>query len=163
MCTVLVCNVWERCSPIWSHSVSLCSQPSSLSWCVGPADRAPWQLHVSDQRLDGRLAHQPHEEELGDEAGWHGTQSRETQQQAAKALRLVGVLQPLVLCQGNLCLFLQGLYMCRVSQTTGIWKAKQQQISLTLIITLLCKAKRNASNMYDMIPFDKNVFICLVR
>lgn len=37
-----------------------------LSRDVRPADGAAGELHVSDQRLDGRLPHQPHEEELRD-------------------------------------------------------------------------------------------------
>lgn len=77
-------------------------------------------MHVPDQRLDGRLADQSHEEELRDEVGGDGAQCRETQQQATKALRLAGVLHPLVLGEGHLSLLLQRLHVDRVCESAGV-------------------------------------------
>lgn len=74
---------------------------------VRPADGASGELHVTDQRLDGGLPHQAHEEELGDEAGGDSAQRRQAQQQPAKALRLRWVLHALVLRQRHLSLLLQ--------------------------------------------------------
>lgn len=91
-----------------------------LSRDVRPADGAAGELHVSDQRLDGRLPHQPHEEELRDEVGGNGAQGRKAQQQAAEALRLAGVLHALVLSQGHLSLLLQRLNVDRVCESAGV-------------------------------------------
>lgn len=94
----------------------------SRSRRVGPADGVPRKLHVSDQRLYGGFAHQPHKEELRDEAGRDGAQRRQAQQQATEALRLMRVVDPLVLRQRHLELLLQGLDVGGVSQATGVCK-----------------------------------------
>lgn len=97
------------------------------SWSrrVGPADGVPRQLHVSDQRLYGGFAHEPHEEELRDEVGRDGAQRRQAQQQTAEALRLVRVVDPLVLRQGHLDFLLQGLDVGGVGQAAGVCNGGQ--------------------------------------
>lgn len=92
-----------------------------LSRDVGPADGAPRELHIADERLDGGFAHQPHKEELRDEVGGHGAEGGQAQQQSTEALRLAGVLHALVLGQSHLGLLLQGLHMHRVSEAARIW------------------------------------------
>lgn len=87
---------------------------------VGPADGASGELHVADERLNGCLAHQTHEEELGDEVGGHRTEGGQAEEQAAEALRLTWVLHPLVFCQSHLGLLLQRLHVDRVCQPTRI-------------------------------------------
>lgn len=82
-----------------------------LSWDIRPADGASGELHVTDQRLDGGLSYQAHEEELGDETGRNGAQGREAEEQAAEALRLTRVLHPLVLRQSHLSLLLQRFHV----------------------------------------------------
>lgn len=91
-----------------------------LSRDVRPADRTSGELHVTDQRLDGRLSDQAHKKELRDEVGGNGAESRETQEQPAEPLRLTRVLHPLILGQSHLGLLLQRLHVDRVCQTTGI-------------------------------------------
>lgn len=85
-----------------------------LSRHVWPADGASRELHVPDKRLNGRLANQPHEEELRDEAGGNGSQGGQSQQESAEALRLTWILPALVLGQGHLCFLLQALDVRRI-------------------------------------------------
>lgn len=68
-----------------------------LPWDIRPADGASGELHVTDKSLDGGLADQAHEEELGDEVGGDGAQGGQAEEQAAEALRLTWVLHPLIL------------------------------------------------------------------
>lgn len=96
----------------------------SLARAVGPVEGTSRQQHVSDQCLDGRLAHQAHEEELGDEGGGNCTKGREPKQQAPEALGLGRVLGPHILGEGHLRLLLQALHMCWVREATGIWEVK---------------------------------------
>lgn len=104
-----------------------------LSRDIRPADRAPGELHVTDECLDGRLSDQPHEEELGDEAGGDSAECREAEQEAAEALRLAGVLHALVLRQSHLGLLLQGLHVDRVRQATGIWREERDGLEAAVL------------------------------
>lgn len=87
---------------------------------VGPGKGAAAEQHVPDQRLDRRLAHQPHEEELLDHLRADGAQRRQPQQQLAEARRLVRVLGAAVLLQGALRLFLQTFDVTDVRQPARI-------------------------------------------
>lgn len=69
---------------------------------VRPAETAAAQQHVSDERLDGRLAHQSDEEQLFDHLRADCAQRRQPQQQLAEPDRLIGILRPTVLFQGAL-------------------------------------------------------------
>lgn len=77
-----------------------------LSGHIRPPDGASGELHVPDERFDGRLAHQPHKEELGDEVGGHGPQGGEAEKKSAKTLGLTRILHALVLGQGYLSFLL---------------------------------------------------------
>lgn len=98
----------------------------SLARAVGPVEGTSRQQHVSDQRLDGCLAHQAHEEQLGDEGGGDGTQGRQPQQQTPKALGLRRVLGPHILSEGHLGLLLQALHVRWVREATGIWETRER-------------------------------------
>jgi hypothetical protein len=87
---------------------------------VGPGEGAAAEQHVPDERLDGRLAHQPHEEELLDDRRADRAQRRQPQQQLAEARRLVGVLGAAVLLQGALRLLLQTFDVTHVRQTARV-------------------------------------------
>ena len=69
---------------------------------VGPVEAAAAEEHVSDERLDGRLADESHEEELFDDLRTDAAQRRHAQQQFAESRRLVGVLRAYVLFEGAL-------------------------------------------------------------
>lgn len=91
-----------------------------LSRDIRPADGASGELHVTDQRLDGCLSDQAHEEELRDEVGGNGAQCGEAQEQPPETLRLIQVLHPLVLGQGHLSLLLQRLHVDWVCESAGV-------------------------------------------
>lgn len=75
---------------------------ASLKTHVRPIEGAAAEEHVADQRLDGRLADQSHEEQLLDDLRADGPQRRQPQQQFAEARRLIRVLRSTVLFQSAL-------------------------------------------------------------
>ena len=87
-----------------------------------PLEAVPGDQHVPDQGLDGRLPHQPDEEELLDDGGGDGAEGGEAEEELAEPGGLVGVLGAAVLLQGALRLLLQLLHHGGVGQTTGIWR-----------------------------------------
>lgn len=87
---------------------------------VRPAEAAAAEQHVPDERLDGRLAHQPDEEQLLDDLRADRAQRRQPEQQLAEPDRLVGVLRPAVLLQGALRLLLQRLDVRHVRQSARV-------------------------------------------
>ena len=91
---------------------------------VGPVEAAAAEEHVSDERLDWRLADESHEEELFDDLRTDAAQRGHAQEQLAEARRLVGVLSPHVLLQRALRLLLETLDVHRVRQATRICKHK---------------------------------------
>lgn len=101
---------------------------------VRPAETAAAQQHVPDQRLDGRLAHQPDEEQLLDDLRADRAQGRQPEQQFAEPDRLVGILRPAVLFQGALRFFLQRLDVRHVRQSAGVCKTRQKYIFINNII-----------------------------
>ena len=86
----------------------------------------PGHQHVLDHRLDGDLAHEPHEEQLLNDGGGHGPEGGQSEQQLAEPGGLVGVLGPAVLLQRALRLLLQLLDRPRVGQTARICKHTSQ-------------------------------------
>ena len=94
---------------------------------VGPVEVGAAEEHVSDERLDGRLADQPDEEELFDDLRADGAQRRQPQQQFAETRRLVGVLRPAVLLQRTLRLLLQTLDVAHVRQTARVCKTTENK------------------------------------
>ena len=99
----------------------------SLDGHVRPVEGPAAQQHVTDERLDGRLAHQAHEEELLDHLRRHGAEGGQAQQELAEAGGLVGVLAAYVLLQGALRLLLDALDVGHVRQTAGVCKDKRTQ------------------------------------
>lgn len=87
---------------------------------VGPVVAGARQQHVTQQRLDGRLSHQAHKEQLLDDRRGDNAQRGQAQEQAAKAVGLAGVLVPHILLQGTLGLLLDALHVRHVRQTHGI-------------------------------------------
>ena len=75
-----------------------------------PLEAVARDKHVPDQGLNGRLPHQPDEEELLDDGGRDCAEGGEAEEQLAEPGRLVGVLGPAVLLQRALRLLLQLLY-----------------------------------------------------
>lgn len=73
---------------------------------VGPVVAGARQQHVAQQRLDGRLAHQAHEEQLLDDRRGDDAQGGQPQEEPSEAVGLAGVLVPHVLLQGALGFFL---------------------------------------------------------
>lgn len=86
----------------------------SLHRHIGPVVAGARQQHVPEQRLDGRLAHQAHEEELLDHRGRDDTQRRQAQQEPPETVGLVRVLIPHILLQGTLRLFLDAFHMSHI-------------------------------------------------
>ena len=120
----------------WDHRRHLTSGRSDVMMAVG---QAPWHLHVAphaatrplvvaghqhvlDHRLDGHLAHHPHEEELLYHGGGHRPQGGQPQQQLAEPGGLVGVVSPAVFLQRTLRLFLKALDDLRWRQSDSVWK-----------------------------------------
>lgn len=93
---------------------------SHRGYVIGPVEAVAAQQHVPDERLDRRLAHQPHEEELLDHLRRDRAQGRQSQQQLAEPRRLVRILRPAVLLQRALRLLLEGLDVRHVRETAGV-------------------------------------------
>ena len=85
-----------------------------------PLEAVSGDEHVPDEGLDGRLAHQPHEEELLYDGGGDGAEGGEAEQQLAEPGGLVGVLGAAVLLQGALRLLLKLLDHGRRCQSDGV-------------------------------------------
>lgn len=100
---------------------------------VRPAETAAAQQHVPDERFDGRLAHQPDEEQLLDYLRADRAQRRQPEQQFAEPNRLVRILRPAVLFQGALRLLLQRLDVRHVRQPAGVCKMKNTMKINTII------------------------------
>ena len=86
----------------------------------------PGHQHVLDHRLDGDLAHEPHEEQLLDDGGGHGPEGGQSEQQLAEPGGLVGVLGPAVLLQRALRLLLQLLDHLRGRQPHRVWNIENE-------------------------------------
>ena len=86
----------------------------------------PGHQHVLDHRLDGNLAHEPHEEQLLDDGGGHGPEGGQSEQQLAEPGGLVGVLGPAVLLQRALRLLLQLLDHLRGRQPHRVWNIENE-------------------------------------
>jgi len=91
---------------------------------VRPVEGAAAEQHVSDERLDRRLADEPNEEQLLDDLRRDGAQRRQPQQQLAEARRLTGILRPDVLFQRTLRLLLDRFHVSDVRDSARVCNAQ---------------------------------------
>ena len=100
---------------------------------IRPVEWAAAEQHVSDERLDRRLADEAHEEQLLDHLRRDGAQRRQPQKQLAEARGLTGILRPDVLFQRALWLLLDRLHVSDVRDTAGVWNAQLMRIHYKML------------------------------
>lgn len=81
---------------------------------VGPVVAGARQQHVTEQRFDGRLAHQADEEQLLDDRRGDDAQGRQSQEEPPESVWLAGVLVPDIFLQGALGFFLDAFNVSNV-------------------------------------------------
>lgn len=96
----------------------------SHGWHVGPIETGSGEEHIADEGFDGRLAHEPDEEELLDDLGGDRPKGWEPKEKLPEPDGLVRVLRPAVLLQGALGLFLKALDVSHVRQAASVCKMK---------------------------------------
>lgn len=102
---------WSRCSPgRLSGSILVVvegERPLALHrGHVGPVVAGARQQHVTEQRFNGRLAHQADKEQLLNDRRGDDAQRRQSQEEPPKPVWLAGVLVPYIFLQGALGFFL---------------------------------------------------------